>query len=262
MAWVLVALALGLWCRSGICQEAQPDSAPAAAEGDAKAPEGAVADASAAEAAPEGTKKPADAAEHKPGGGHDHGSGDAHAAGGHHDEFDLSHQNATSNLTSPADARFDTAIYTFVIFLLLLIILGKFAWGPISQGLERRERGIEDQIEQARISLEKAAEQQRLYEARLAAAAEEARQIAVQARNEAEAAKEQMIAEAKAAAQRERDRAVADIAAAKNVALREISEKSVNTAIKLASNIVKREIKPNDHAQLIREAMDNFPSAN
>ncbi len=187
---------------------------------------------------------------------------DDHAAGGHHDPSDLGHGNGTATIGSPIDFRFDLAVWTFVVFLLLVIILGKFAWGPIASGLEKRERGIEEKIDAATRSAEKAAEQLRLYEARLAAANEEARQIALQARADAEAAKEQMLTEAKALAQRERERAVADIATAKNVALREIAEKSVNTAVALAGNIVKREIKPNDHAQLIRDAMEKFPSAN
>ena len=268
IAWMMLALACGLWVSPGFCQDEPP--AAAAAEGEnTPAAEGEKTPA-AEEKTPAAEKAPA-ADDHGKAGAdshatgaeaHKHEAGDNHGGGAHHDDTDLSHANSTSMLTSPADARFDTAIYTFVIFLLLLIILGKFAWGPISQGLDKRERGIEEKIEEARIGAEKAAEQLRMYEARLAAAAEEARQIATQARVEAEAAKEQMLSEAKALAARERERAVADIAAAKNTALREIAEKSVNTAVNLAKDIVKREIKPNDHAQLIRDAMEKFPSAN
>src|SRR4051794_33128053 len=59
--------------------------------------------------------------------------------GGHHDQYDLSHANAGPNLNKPEEFKSDLAIYTFVVFMLLLALLTKFAWGPISQGLAKRE---------------------------------------------------------------------------------------------------------------------------
>ena len=52
----------------------------------------------------------------------------------------------------------------------------------------------------------------------------------------------------------------ADISAAKNQALREIAEKSVDTAIGLARNIIRREVRPGDHEQLIQDALKQFPN--
>ncbi|HEX5033834.1 MAG TPA: F0F1 ATP synthase subunit B, partial [bacterium] len=173
---------------------------------------------------------------------------------------DLSHANATPGLSDPTAFKSDAAIFTFVIFLVLLAILTKFAWKPIAHGLEAREKGIEDKIEQARIAAEKATEQLREYEARLASATQEAQQIVGEARKTAEGAKEKILADAQALAQREREKAVADISAAKNQALREIAEKSVDTAIGLARNIIRREVRPGDHEQLIQDALKQFPN--
>src|SRR5688572_28149020 len=131
----------------------------------------------------------------------DHG---AHA----HDPTNLAEGNASPSLPSPADMRFDLAIYTFVVFLILLAILYKFAWGPIARGLDQREETIARQIEEARLASEKAAHQLQEYEARLAAATEEARQIVGQSRKDAETAKDKIMAEARELAQKERERAV------------------------------------------------------
>ena len=185
-----------------------------------------------------------------------------HAGHSEHDPHDLSHGNAGPGLTDAADIRFDLSIYTAIVFFLLLAILWKFAWGPISQGLEQRERSIADKIEAARLSADKAAEQLRSYEAKLAAATEEAGKIVAQSRRDAESAKDRILAEAQELSQRERERAIEDINAAKNVALREIAQKSVNTAVSLAGRIIRKEVKPQDHAQLIREALEQFPSQN
>ncbi len=221
-------------------------------------------DSKAAEAkSPEAKESAGKAEEHaKPKESHGNTKVDEHAAGkAHHDDpLDIGHGNATRELTSPAQFKADSSIFSLVIFLVLMAILTKFAWKPIAHGLEAREKGIEDKIEQARLAAEKATEQLREYEARLASATQEAQQIVGEARKTAEAAKEKILSEAQALAQREREKAVADITAAKNQALREIAEKSVDTAIGLARNIIRREVRPGDHEQLIQDALKQFPN--
>jgi F-type H+-transporting ATPase subunit b len=212
------------------------------------------------DAAPAGKKADADhgasshAAEHVAG-------ANAHA-GGHHDDTDLSHGNDSGNLTNPADARFDMAIYSLVVFLVLMTVLYKFAWGPIAAALDQREQTIARQIEEARLASERAALQLKEYEAKLAAATEEARGIVAAARKDAEVAKDKIAVEAREVAQRERDRAVADIALAKNQALDQIAQKTVQTAVSLASSLVRREVKAQEHEAIINEAIGEFSKLN
>jgi F-type H+-transporting ATPase subunit b len=181
---------------------------------------------------------------------------------GAHDPYDLSHGNATSQLRAAQELRFDLGIATFLVFLLLLGILAKFAWGPIAAALEKREETIAQQISEARHASEMASKQLQEYERKLAAATEEARAIVTQAKNDALSVKDRIVAEAQQAAQKERERAVADIGTAKNEALREIAAQSVKTAVQLASNIVRREIKPEDHDRLIGESLQQFSKLN
>src|SRR5258708_15408050 len=72
--------------------------------------------------------------------------------------------------TSPAEFKSDLAIFTFFVFLLLLAILWKFAWGPISAGLEKREHGIAEHIAAAQRSHEEAKRLLAEYERKLASA--------------------------------------------------------------------------------------------
>lgn len=185
-----------------------------------------------------------------------------HGAAAHQDPYDLSHQNATPVLEDPTEFRSDLALWTLVVFLLLLGLLLKFAWRPIIDGLEKREHAIAAMINEAKQSAEKAAAQLAQYEARLAAASAEAQQLITRAQKDAEATKDQIVAEARAAAKKERDRAVADIENAKNSALQEMTRKSVDLATVMASRIVRRQLQPEDQAQLIREALDQLPSRN
>ncbi len=158
--------------------------------------------------------------------------------------------------------RFDLAVATFAIFLLLSIILAKFAWGPITQGLDKREASIAAMIEQARLAQEQAEAQLRSYEAKLAAAAEEARSLVAQARIDAEATRERELAATKAENEKLLQRNKDEIEAAKNAALQQIAERSVSTAISLASSIVRREVKPEDHDALVTDALGKFSKLN
>ena len=61
---------------------------------------------------------------------------------------------------------------------------------------------------------------------------------------------------------RERERSVAEIEQAKNVALGEIAAKSVDVAMGLAGKIVRRQITGEDQKSLLREAVEGIASRN
>jgi F-type H+-transporting ATPase subunit b len=117
-------------------------------------------------------------------------------------------------------------------------------------------------IDDARLAQEQAEAQLRSYEAKLAAATEEARAMVAQARQDAANARERDMAAAKEEAEKLLQRAKSDIEAGKQAALQEIAAKSVNTAIALASNIVRREVKPEDHDRLVSDALGQFSKLN
>jgi F-type H+-transporting ATPase subunit b len=175
-----------------------------------------------------------------------------------HDPHDLGHNNATSQLEAPLELRSDLAIYTFVLFGLLMLLLWKFAWGPIASGLDKREQSIAKMIADAKHASESAQKSLLDYEARLAAAQAEAGKIVGDARKSADEVAAKIKHEAEEAASRERTRAVAEITQAKNAALQEIAQKSVSTAVDLAGKIIRREVREADHQQLIRESLDKF----
>jgi F-type H+-transporting ATPase subunit b len=159
------------------------------------------------------------------------------------------------------EVKTDLAIWTFVVFLVLLAILGKFAWGPIVAGLEKREQRIADNIAAA----ERANEQAKLvladYEKKLAAGTDQVRAMMEDARKEAEQVKLGIVAEAKEAAKAEVDRGKRELQRATDVAVKELSEKATNLAVDLAGKIVKVQLSHADHARLVQEAMSEFAAS-
>lgn len=187
--------------------------------------------------------------------------GKEHGGGGFHDEKDLGHANASDSLYSPTQWRSDLAIFTFVVFLLLMGVLIKFAWGPIADGLDAREEGIANKIDEASRDAEAAAARLADYDAKLSGAEAEAQVLIAKAQTTAETSASRIKQEAEADADDQKQRARADIDAARGVALDELSNQSVNLAVQLASQIVGRELKQEDHTALIQDALKQFSSS-
>ena len=136
----------------------------------------------------------------------------------------MGHGDAGPNLENPAEFRGDMAIYTLVVFLLLLAILGKFAWPAITAALEERERNIEENIAAAAAKHEEAKRLLAEHEARLAETSGEVRELLEEARRDADRTKAQIVEEAKQAAGLERDRAIREVDMATESAMQRLAE--------------------------------------
>ena len=184
-------------------------------------------------------------------GGAAHGAASDHG-GAHHG------LGAAGTNTSPADFKSDLAIFTVIIFLLLMAILWKFAWGPISSGLEKREHRIAEHIAAAERSHEEAKQMLAQYELRLAQAQDEVKAILDEARRDAEHTQQEILARARAEAAAESARAKHDVETARDQALKQLVETSANLATELAGRILKTRLSVDDHAKLIDEAVAKF----
>jgi len=193
--------------------------------------------------------------------GNDNTGQDDAAHGKEHAHQDGSGEHAQEHTVNPNPLTLDPdlAIVTAIVFLLLLLILAKYAWGPIVEALDNRERGIADQLDEARQINEQAKKMSADYESKLAAAADEVRSLLDEARRDAELTKQRVVAEAQEAAAAERDRALREIELAKYNALHELSDKSVTEAFHLAGNVVRRELSREDHSDLIQDTLERFP---
>ena len=165
---------------------------------------------------------------------------------------------------SPVNAygfRGDLTIWTAVVFLVVLAILYKFAWGPISEGLQRREGEIAAQIAEAQRKNEEARQILAEYEKKLVAAQDEVRSLIEQGRRDAEKVGRQLVDKAREEAAIERQRAVEQIESATLAALKELAERSATLAVDLAGKIVGARLQAADHSRLIEQAVTEFSRA-
>ena len=156
----------------------------------------------------------------------------------------------------------DLAIWTGIVFLVLFLVLSKFAWPAISAALLEREKRIEGNIAEAAVKHEQAKKLLLEHEAKLASAADEVRALLEEARRDAEHTKGQIVAEAKQAADQERDRALRDVERAADAAMKTLAETSANLAVELAGKVVRQNITADQQSQLVRDAMSKLSSMN
>ncbi len=175
--------------------------------------------------------------------------------GGHEGEAG---QGEHEKAKGPLDFKADLAIWTFVVFAILFAVLYKFAWGPISEALDKREHSIAENIAVAERAN---AEGKRLlgeYEAKMAKCQDEVRAILDEARRDAEYTQQEILAKARAEAEAEVVRGRREIEIAANAALVELATASSNLAVELAGKVLRAQILASDHSRLIDEALASF----
>jgi F-type H+-transporting ATPase subunit b len=137
-------------------------------------------------------------------------------------------------------------VWTAIVFLILILLLGKFAWGPILKAVRTREDNIQDALNQAKLAKKemenlKADNERIIREAKLErdAILKEAREL-----------KDKIVAEAKDAAKTEGDRMIENakqsIQSEKNAAMADIKNQIGTLSVNIAESILKQKLDNNE----------------
>lgn len=164
-----------------------------------------------------------------------------------------------SSLASPA---IGTIFWTTLIFLLLLVLLWKFAWGPIMKAVKTREDMIKNSLESA----EKAREEMKVLQADNEMILQKAREERDKILRDARVAYDRMMADAKEKSQSESDalvrRAKELIEREKVSAIAEVKREVARLAIEVASKVVGETLKSDAEQQKLIERYINEIEAN
>jgi F-type H+-transporting ATPase subunit b len=153
-----------------------------------------------------------------------------------------------------------TALATVAIFLLLLLVLGKFAWKPILAQARRREASIQSALDAASEREHKSQELLEAYRAKLDGIGEEARAVLARSRQEGAAARESLLAEAREEARKLSDEQRRDIEQAKADALRELYEKTAALAADMAGQVLRRRLSAQDQGRILDRSLGDIVS--
>jgi len=167
-------------------------------------------------------------------------------------------KKAEPNIFEP---RLDLTLWTIVVFGVLLAVLWKFAWGPMLEGLQKREHLIQGAIDDARRAKEEAERLRGEFEQQMAKANAKAQEIHEEARRQAQQNSDQMVAKARSEIQTERERLHREIQTAHDQALQELWSQTAQLATLVSAKTIRRQLSPDDHRRLVDEAVAELRQA-
>jgi len=151
------------------------------------------------------------------------------------------------------DVNPGVAVWTLVTFVVLLVVLKKFAWKQILTALEQRENGIRESLEKAEKAKEDAQKVLDQNQVNLAKAEEESKQILNQSRAYAEKLKEQIVQESKIQAKKLIEEAAAEIERKKDAAFDELKSQVVEIAINAAEKILRENLDKETQTKIVNK---------
>lgn len=147
-------------------------------------------------------------------------------------------------------------------FVLLLILIKRFAWDSISAILKKREETIAndlDSAERSRIEAVKLEDQRKIQ---LHNSRSEAAEIIKQAKDSGEVIRQAIMTDAKEEASQMKEKAQTAIALEKQTAMLSIKDEVADLSLQIAEKILVQELSLENHQTLIDQCLDNIGQDN
>jgi len=145
--------------------------------------------------------------------------------------------------------------WEIVSFAILLFLLAKYAFPPILQTLDERERKIRESIEAAERQRAEAERRMAEYDAKMKAAQKEAEALVEQARTRAQHLLDENDRRLTQEAERIRASAARDIEQERRRAIDEVRAYTTDLALRVAEKLVERSLNDDDHKRLAEETL-------
>jgi F-type H+-transporting ATPase subunit b len=149
------------------------------------------------------------------------------------------------------DPNLGLSLWTVIIFLALLVILGKYAWGPILAAASTREERIQKALDEAAARQAEAAALLEQHRAQLADARRQVQEMVAEGKTAGERLRKDIEEKARAEAQSTIERARREITREKDAALDELRRESVELALAAAGKLLERKLDAKSDRDLV-----------
>ncbi|WP_145459746.1 F0F1 ATP synthase subunit B [Staphylococcus pettenkoferi] len=149
--------------------------------------------------------------------------------------------------------QWGTIIVTLITFAILLALLKKFAWGPLKEVMDQRERDINKDIDDAEQAKARAQELEERNQQTLKETQEEVHRIIEDAKVQARQQHEEIIHEANVRANGMIETAQNEINSEKERALADINNQVSELSVLIASKVLQKEISEQDQKALVEK---------
>jgi len=140
-----------------------------------------------------------------------------------------------------------------LFFLILIMLLRKFAWGPLMNMMEKRENYVASEIEQAEQSRAEAEKAAKEAADQLNNVRQEAQKIVEDAKNAGVKQEKDIIESARLEADRIKQQAQADIQNEKEQAIQALQAQVASLSVLVASKVIEKEIDEQDQKAFIED---------
>ena len=154
------------------------------------------------------------------------------------------------------------SIWTVVAFIILVVVLGKFAWRPLLEALKAREERIRQEIMTAENARRQAEKTLAEYNGRMEQLEQQGRQITEKAAREAQKQAREIAEKARQESLAIKQKAQSDIEAAHATAKEQLWHEAGDMVLALSSKVLERTVAHEDNQKLIREAIDKLKTEN
>jgi len=162
---------------------------------------------------------------------------------------------------SPFAGNVGNAVWTLLIFVIVVLILGKFAWGPVLSLLKQREEFIHKSLTDAKKDRDEAEARLKDYAAKLQSSQAEAVAIIERARQDAERLRDELRQRAHSEADTMVKNAEREIESQTKQAVRQIRQEAADLSVSIASKLLQRNVTKEDNEKLIADALKEIESA-
>jgi F-type H+-transporting ATPase subunit b len=146
-------------------------------------------------------------------------------------------------------------IWTFLAFIVALLVLRKWAWPAITEALDKRQRAIEESIDTAERARADAAELLEEYRARLREARAQADEIVARARKAGEVHERESLEDAKAKREELLEQTRRDVEAETRRAIQEIRAEVADLTVMATEKVTRKSLDDDDQRRLVEEAL-------
>ena len=151
-------------------------------------------------------------------------------------------------------------VWTLLIFVVLLAILSKFAFKPLTAAVEARERSLEEAIASAKRDREEAARLLAEQRAQLEGSRGEAQKLIADARLAGEKMRADLLGQARTEAEEAKNRALREIHAERERAIADLRREAVDLALAGASKVIERNLDDAGNRQLVEQFLSTIPA--
>jgi F-type H+-transporting ATPase subunit b len=145
--------------------------------------------------------------------------------------------------------------WEIVSFAILLFVLAKYAFPPILEGLDARERKIRESIETAERQRAEAERRMFEYETKMKAAQKEADALVEQAKLRAQHLLEENERRLTQEAERIKTSTAREIDQERRRALEDVRSHATDLALRVAEKVIERSLTDADHKRLAEETL-------